>query len=195
MVAAVSFSFSLLRAATRGIGRHSRTCVCAHGASVSNSVRSAHGVLRDDESVWPPVFLGCRYGRISHAKGEAPRGAGRSGVAVPAIELWTERGRERVVTLAEASYTIGSDPSSADIGLDDAAVSRVHAILERVGSTWLVRDLGSRNGTRLGRKPLTGQRRLRDGEEIFVGRTRLVFRDAADARRPRTDVIEDRPRT
>ena len=98
-----------------------------------------------------------------------------------------------MVTLTEASYTIGSDPSSADIGLDDAAVSRVHAILERVGATWLVRDLGSRNGTRLGRKPLSGQRRLRDGEEIFVGRTWLVFRDAADARAPRTHVIEGPP--
>ena len=94
-----------------------------------------------------------------------------AGAAMPALEVWTERGRDRVVTLTEASYTIGSDAQSADIALDDGTVSRVHAILERVGTTWLVRDLGSRNGTRLNGERLTGQRRLRDGDEILVGRT------------------------
>ena len=59
-----------------------------------------------------------------------------------ALELWSGRGMDRVVTLSELSLTIGSDPESADLALDDPAVSRVHAILEQVGSTWLVRDLG-----------------------------------------------------
>jgi pSer/pThr/pTyr-binding forkhead associated (FHA) protein len=69
----------------------------------------------------------------------------------------------------------------------------VHAILEQVGNTWLVRDLGSRNGTRLNGERLTGQRRLRDGEEVLVGRTRLVFRDGSDATRPLTDALEPPP--
>jgi pSer/pThr/pTyr-binding forkhead associated (FHA) protein len=112
---------------------------------------------------------------------------------MPAVELWGDRGRERVVTLADGSYTIGSDPSSADIALDDAAVSRVHATLERVGTTWLVRDLGSRNGTRVNGVRLTGQRRLHDGEELHVGRTRLVFRDSVDASRRSTDALDEPP--
>ncbi len=61
---------------------------------------------------------------------------------MPALEVWSGRGKDRVVTLSEASYTIGSDAGSADITLADPAVSRVHAIFERVGTTWLVRDLG-----------------------------------------------------
>ena len=52
---------------------------------------------------------------------------------MPALELWSGRGMDRVVTLSEVSLTIGSDPESADLALDDPAVSRVHAILEQVG--------------------------------------------------------------
>ena len=54
----------------------------------------------------------------------------------------------------EASLRIGSDAESVDLALADPAVSRVHAILEQVGTTWLVRDLGSRNGTRLNGAPV-----------------------------------------
>jgi hypothetical protein len=110
-----------------------------------------------------------------------------------AVELWSGRGRDGVVTLVAASYVIGSDSGSADIALDDAAVSKVHAVLERVGTTWLVRDIGSRNGTIVGGERLVGQRRLRHGDEIVVGRTRLVFADSADARRPATDGLEAPP--
>jgi pSer/pThr/pTyr-binding forkhead associated (FHA) protein len=112
---------------------------------------------------------------------------------MPALELWSGRGRDRVVTLTDEAYTIGSDPESADLALADPAVSRVHAVLEQVGTTWLVRDLGSRNGTRLNGERLTGQRRLRDGEEILVGRTRLVFRDGSPSLRPPTDALESPP--
>ena len=110
-----------------------------------------------------------------------------------AIEVWSERGRDRVMTLTAPSYVIGTDPTSAGIVVDDAAVSRVHAVLERVGTTWLVRDIGSRNGTRVGGEQLTGQRRLHDRDDVVVGRTRLVFRDSADALRPATDALEAPP--
>jgi pSer/pThr/pTyr-binding forkhead associated (FHA) protein len=112
---------------------------------------------------------------------------------MPALELWTGRGKDSVHTLSEASLTIGSDAASADLVLSDPSVSRVHAILERVGTTWLVRDLGSRNGTRLNGERLVGQRRLRDGEEILVGRSRLIFRDGSEGRRPATDTLEAPP--
>ena len=112
---------------------------------------------------------------------------------MPALELWSGRGKDRVVTLSGVSLTVGSDPESADLALDDPAVSRVHARLDRIGSTWLVLDLGSRNGTRLNGERLTGQRRLRDGEEILVGRTRLIYRDGSENKRPPTDALEPPP--
>ena len=112
---------------------------------------------------------------------------------MPALEVWSGRGMDHVVTLSEASLMIGSDADSVDLVLADPAVSRVHAILERIGTTWLVRDLGARNGTRVNGERLTGQRRLRDGEEILVGRSRLVFRDRSEKRRPATDALEAPP--
>ena len=48
-----------------------------------------------------------------------------------ALELWSGHGMIRVVTLSGVSLTIGSDPESADLALDDPAVSRVHADLDR----------------------------------------------------------------
>jgi pSer/pThr/pTyr-binding forkhead associated (FHA) protein len=112
---------------------------------------------------------------------------------MPALEVWGDRGRDRVVTLSDGPYTLGSDEGSADIALADPAVSRVHAIFERVGTAWLLRDLGSRNGTRVNGDRLTSQRRLHDGDEVMVGRTRLVFLDRADALRPPTDALEAPP--
>jgi pSer/pThr/pTyr-binding forkhead associated (FHA) protein len=98
-----------------------------------------------------------------------------------------------VVTLLHASYTIGSDGDGADIVLDDTTVSGIHALFERVGTTWLLRDVGSRNGTRVNGDRLTGQIRLRDGDEILAGRSRLVFRDRAAMRRPSTDNLAAPP--
>jgi pSer/pThr/pTyr-binding forkhead associated (FHA) protein len=112
---------------------------------------------------------------------------------MPALELLSGHDWEGFRTLTGPVHTIGSDPDSADIKLDDAAVSRVHAVLEQVGSTWLVRDVGSRNGTRLNGERITAQRRLRDGDEIMAGHTRLVFHDRLDARRPPTDTIATPP--
>jgi hypothetical protein len=112
---------------------------------------------------------------------------------MPALELWSGHGWERVITLTGPTHTIGSDPESADIALADAAVSRVHARVEQVGAAWLVRDLDSRNGTRLSGEPITGQRRLRDGDEIMVGHMRLVFRDGVGAQHPSTDAIAGPP--
>ncbi len=112
---------------------------------------------------------------------------------MPALEVWSERGRDQVVRLRGASITIGSDSESVDLVLPDPTVSRIHAVLDSVGRNWLVRDLGSRNGTSVGGERLAGQRLLRDGDELQLGRTRLVFRDGADVGRPVTDALAAPP--
>ena len=42
--------------------------------------------------------------------------------------------------------TVGTLESN-DVVVDAEGVSRVHAVFERFGDAWCVRDLGSRNGT------------------------------------------------
>src|SRR5690242_15966692 len=51
---------------------------------------------------------------------------------------------------AGRSYYIGRDPQ-ADIVVNDSRVSWRHAVLRQDGSTWLLEDVGSTNGTFQGR--------------------------------------------
>ncbi len=68
---------------------------------------------------------------------------------------------------------------SNDVVVDADGVSRVHAVFERFGDTWCVRDLGSRNGTFVNGDRIIGERALHSGDEILLGRLRLLFRGPA----------------
>lgn len=74
------------------------------------------------------------------------------------------------------AVTIGR-ASSADVCLsDDSQVSRVHALLERVGGLWTIVDDGlSRNGTFVNGRRLAHRARLRDRDKIRIGMTVLTF--------------------
>jgi hypothetical protein len=93
----------------------------------------------------------------------------------------TEELRVAVLRRATGRLTIGRR-SASDLPLAwDAEVSRVHAELVCVGGDWTVSDDGlSRNGTFVGDARLTARRRLRDGDVIRVGETRLLFRNPAE---------------
>lgn len=72
------------------------------------------------------------------------------------------------------SVSVGRHPESS-IFLDDITVSRRHSVIERDGQEFLIRDVGSLNGTyvnhdRIDHKPIV------DGDEIQVGRFVLIFR-------------------
>jgi hypothetical protein len=96
------------------------------------------------------------------------------------LEIWEPSGT-RLVPLEGDAVTVGkSDAASLRIA-SDSSVSRVHAVFERIGPIWCVRDLGSRNGTLVNGRPVTGEHALHDGDEIRLSRTRLVFRAAAES--------------
>ena len=69
--------------------------------------------------------------------------------------------------------TLGRHPDS-DVFLDDVTVSRRHAEVRREGARYWVRDVGSLNGTYLNRE-LTDDSELHDGDELQVGKFKLVF--------------------
>jgi hypothetical protein len=107
------------------------------------------------------------------------------------LEIWDSRGRD-YRTLTGEVVLVGS-AADADVLLDDKTVSAVHARFERAGDTWLVQDWGSTNGTLWNGRPLVGAKRLRHGDEIVVGRTKLVFRDKASDRKPGTLPLDEIP--
>lgn len=80
------------------------------------------------------------------------------------------------VALAEDVLTIGRDPQN-DIYLDDPKVSRRHARIERRGEMFIVRDVGSVNGTWLGNRRIE-EHQLEVGATIRIGDARLIFKPA-----------------
>ncbi len=74
----------------------------------------------------------------------------------------------------DASLTkLGRHPDS-EISLDDISVSRRHAEIERQSTEYVLRDVGSMNGTYVNQKRVDGVV-LQQGDEILVGRVRLIF--------------------
>jgi hypothetical protein len=87
-------------------------------------------------------------------------------------------GNQCVVDLAASPprLTIGRRPSN-DIPLSwDLGVSRVHAVLERIGDAWTVVDDGlSRHGTYVNGTRSSGRFRLSSGDLLRIGGTAMLF--------------------
>lgn len=106
------------------------------------------------------------------------------------LEIWGDRGPE-ARPLDGAQFTIGTDPKN-DLRLDDDAVSALHAVLQSFPTGWTIRDLGSRNGTMVNGERIGSEVVLRDGDEVRIGRVRIVLRDPATKPR-RTQALAEPP--
>ncbi len=76
--------------------------------------------------------------------------------------------------LLDAARTVAGRSVDADIFLDDVTVSRRHAEFVREGDDFLVRDVGSLNGTYVNRNRIDSAV-LRAGDEVQIGKYRLTF--------------------
>ena len=79
--------------------------------------------------------------------------------------------------------TIGRGPTN-DVALDDPAASRRQSIVRSDEDGWVVSDLGSANGTFHNGSRVLAPVRLRTGDEITVGSTRIRFVGEAAPQRP-----------
>jgi len=70
--------------------------------------------------------------------------------------------------------TAGRHPDS-DIFLDDITVSRHHLNFTKQDGSWFVKDQNSLNGTYVNRTLVDGQAQLRPGDEVQIGKFRMVF--------------------
>jgi FHA domain/Domain of unknown function (DUF1707) len=76
--------------------------------------------------------------------------------------------RVPVLALPIDSITIGRS-SECDCMVTHPSTSRRHAELRRAGERWLLRDLGSRNGTRLNGMRVTEETEVRPGDHVSFG--------------------------
>ncbi len=82
-------------------------------------------------------------------------------------------------TLDELVTHLGRHPDS-EISLDDITVSRRHAEIERTPDGHVVSDAGSLNGTYVNQERID-KMLLRHGDELQIGKFRLVFFERPDA--------------
>jgi pSer/pThr/pTyr-binding forkhead associated (FHA) protein len=76
--------------------------------------------------------------------------------------------------LLDAERTTAGRRPDSDIFLDGVTVSRKHAEFVRRGEDFVVRDVGSLNGTYVQRDRID-EAVLKDGDEVQIGKFRMVF--------------------
>jgi pSer/pThr/pTyr-binding forkhead associated (FHA) protein len=79
------------------------------------------------------------------------------------------------LSLIEDSYSIGRNAGN-QIVLDYLKISRTHARIERKGDKFVLRDLQSTNGTRIGNEKIE-QHLLQNNDMIEIGPVRLIFKN------------------
>ncbi len=72
--------------------------------------------------------------------------------------------------------SLGRHPNNS-IQLLDRIVSKEHCTIEARGARFVLRDLGSLNGTFINGQRVNGEQMLHDGDEVALGNTRLVYRE------------------
>ncbi|MFD6897681.1 FHA domain-containing protein [Rhodococcus sp. NPDC060086] len=96
----------------------------------------------------------------------------------PRLTYLDEHGHQHHVVLTSSTprVTVGR-ATEADVAfVGDEEVSRLHAVVEWLGTHWTILDDGlSRNGTFVNGERIAGRRRLREGDSIRIGSHRLRF--------------------
>ena len=140
-------------------------------ATLVSVVKELRRVL-DDRSPDRPII------RTAHRVGYAfCRSVEGPNPSRPGLAHWVIVDQRRI-TLQAGANVIGRDPTSI-VCLDSAAVSRRHACIIIDSGGVRLQDLGSKNGTKIGDRPVVGESSLRDGDAIEIGPSRLVYRTSA----------------
>jgi pSer/pThr/pTyr-binding forkhead associated (FHA) protein len=114
----------------------------------------------------------------------------------PFLVLRDGEGAQRIVTIEEArtELWVGRN-EAAGLRIEwDEEVSALHAQIEVVGDECTLLDDGlSRNGSFVGEERVHGRRRLRDGDTLRFGRTRVLFRRPGESAPEATVVATEMP--
>jgi pSer/pThr/pTyr-binding forkhead associated (FHA) protein len=145
---------------------------------------AAGGVVEEAPlSVPPPAAPTAAPAPVPPAPTPSTRGP------IPEVFLFLGDKQLGAFSLAKGELTIGRNPTN-DILIDNAGVSRRHAVIKMSGERFTVEDLGSANGTFVSGQKITSHE-LKDGDEIQVLKHRLVFRIPKEAAVPKLEIDAD----
>lgn len=97
---------------------------------------------------------------------------------------------KRQIPLFEGVAKLGRD-ASCDIVIDDASVSRVHAVLSVSGGRLTVEDRDSKNGTRVDNQRIDDVTVVEAGQRLRFGSIDLIVRDQRSAGNSTVTVLAD----
>ncbi len=99
------------------------------------------------------------------------------------LSLVRGRGTRRDIDI-EASVTIGRDKRNTLSLFRDSGVEQEHAEIRKENDRYIIEDKGSRTGTFVNKKMVSGRLVLKDGDMINVGQAAIVFNDENERRCP-----------
>ncbi len=110
---------------------------------------------------------------------------------MPVLYIQTSRGKPFTFDMPEEKIVIGRS-AKADLVLKDPCCSSYHASIFPVPGGYVLKDMGSKNGTLLNDRQISGEVQLASGDQIVVGDTRIVFKLVA-ARPSSETIIQVKP--
>ncbi len=112
---------------------------------------------------------------------------------MPRLRVKNGANKNTVYEIKSEAMSLGRDDSEV-VQILDQGVSRSHSEIFRIGEMYFIRDLGSRNGTYVNEEKI-GEELLRNGDEIKIGSTILIFEDAEGGvtkpRRERRSAVDE----
>ncbi len=114
---------------------------------------------------------------------------GTSLAAVHELIIRTPDGKSRSVPLSNDRISAGRSASNDISYPEDSGLSRQHLAFERTGPDWIVRDLGSKNGTLVNGTRITVPHKLRPGDRVSAGHLSIEFCEVGASEAPANTVV------
>ena len=102
------------------------------------------------------------------------------------LYIYSNQGESRKLSLEKDAVTLGRAKDN-DVTLADPSCSSRHAVIERAGEGFVIRDAGSKNGTIVNGRRIDGPVALAAGDEIVLGSTSVTLERP---RMPRVTMID-----